>query len=129
MSATAIFVWEPWPLTSFRLFSHVRADEQSAWVARTVDARGEEAAYPLGSLPRGFQGFSFTMAEFRQASSLRQDELCRTWVGAAPQLVGVDARAVRIYERRWRLSARENDRALSGREELIYECSGTGLVR
>lgn len=28
--ASALCVWEPWPLTSFRLFSHVRTDQQAS---------------------------------------------------------------------------------------------------
>ena len=127
MIATAIFAWEPWPLTSFRLFSTLRIDEQSAWSATTVDASGEEEPYPLGAEDHGFRGFPFTMSEFVGADPERQDELCRTWVEAAPTLVGRDAVEVRIYLRTWRLSEREDDRALPGTTTLKYTCTESGL--
>ncbi len=128
MIATAVFAWEPWPLTSFRLFSHVRTDEQTGWVARTVEGDGFEGAYPIGAQELGFRGFGFVMAEFVDASDERQDELCRTWVRAAPELIGVEATQVRLYQRHWELSEREDDRALPGDEDLVYVCDGEGLV-
>lgn len=126
MCACAIFAWEPWPLTSFRLFSEVRIDAQSSWSATTVDAGGAEMPYPLGGEERGFRGFPFVMGEFVEAAQARQDELCRTWVAAAPELVGRDAREVRLYLRSWSLSEREGDRALPGTTELGYTCSAAG---
>ncbi len=126
MVACAVFAWEPWPLTSFRLFSTLRVDEQAAWQATTVDAAGEEEPYPLGGEDHGFRGFPFTMGEFEDAPPERRDELCRTWVEAAPMLVGRSAEEVRIYLRRWRLSAREGDRALPGRTTLEYVCTAEG---
>jgi len=127
MAACAVFAWEPWPLTSFRLFSNVRIDEQTAWQATTVDSRGEELPYPLGGEDHGFRGFPFTMAEFVAASAARQDELCRTWVEAAPTLVSREAEQVRLYLRSWRLSERGEDGALPGSIELEYTCTGEGV--
>jgi hypothetical protein len=127
MIACAVFAWEPWPLTSFRLFSNVRIDEQSAWLATTVDATGDEEPYPLGGEDHGFRGFPFTMSEFASADPARQDELCRTWVDAAPELVGRDAVEVNLYLRSWRLSDRDDDGARPGTTELRYTCTGTGL--
>lgn len=126
MVASALFAWEPWPFTSFRLFSHARVAEQAAWRATTVDAAGEEADYPLGSLPRGFRGFPFAMGEFAAADAERRDELCRAWLEAAPDLVGRDAEQVRVYRRTWNLAEREGDRTRPGREELVYVCTGRG---
>ena len=126
MVATAVFAWEPWPLTSFRLFSTVRVDEQTSWSATTLDSAGAERPYPLGGEDRGFRGFPFVMSEFESAQPERRDELCRTWVEAAPELVGIDAVEVRIYQRRWRLSARAGDVALPGETSLVYVCDGSG---
>ena len=125
--ATAIFAWEPWPLTSFRLFSTVRVDHQSAWRATTIDATGEEEAYPLGGLGLGFRGFPFTMSEFAGAGRERREELCRTWVDAAPDLVGRDAVEVRLYLRSWELSDRSDDRALPGTTVLRFVCTDRGV--
>lgn len=127
MAACAIFAWEPWPLTSFRLFSNLRIDEQSAWQATTIDAGGIEEPYPLGGEDHGFRGFPFTMSEFVSASTSRQDELCRIWVDAAPELVGRDAVQVRLYLRTWKLSDREGDHALPGVTRLEYTCTDAGL--
>lgn len=126
MLVTAVLALEPWPLTSFRLFSTVRADEQAQWLATTVDEAGAERPYPLGGEDRGFRGFPFTMAGFGAADPERQDELCRLWVASAPELVGVDPVEVRLYLRSWELSARSGERALPGSTELIYVCTEAG---
>ena len=126
MLITAAFAWEPWPLTSFRLFSTLRIDEQTAWSATAVDADGREVPYPLGGGERGFRGFPFLVGELATGSAERRDELCRTWVEAAPELIGIDAVEVRIYRRTWRLSDRRGDEALPGRTELVYECGPGG---
>ena len=123
MIASALFVWEPWPLTSFRLFSQLRIDEQTAWVIKAVDADGGEADLPLADELRGFE---FQIREFVAASSDRQDELCRLWAGAAPEILGHPTEAVRLYQRSWRLSEREGDTALPGTSKLIYVCDGNG---
>jgi hypothetical protein len=116
MVASAVFVLEPWPLTSFRLFSHLRVDEQTAWEATVVEPNGEELGYPLG----------FAIGEFVDADGERRDELCRTWVGAAPELVARHAVVVRLYQRRWRLSERSGDRALPGSREHAFTCTSEG---
>ncbi len=123
---SAVLVWEPWPLTSFRLFSHARADEQTGWLATAVGPDGRETPYPLGSSPAGFRGFPFVMADFVDAGPARRDQLCRTWVRAAPELLGRRATAVRLYLRRWQVSQRRGDRALSGTRDLIYTCTSQG---
>ncbi|HET6830518.1 MAG TPA: hypothetical protein VFH44_04115 [Solirubrobacterales bacterium] len=128
MLACAVFVWEPWPFTSFRLFSNLRLDHQTAWSATTVDRAGNEDPYPLGAEDHGFRGFPFTMVEFTSAPAERQDELCRLWVEAAPELVGRDAVAVRIYRRSWDLSSRAGDAALPGERTLEYVCRPSGVT-
>jgi hypothetical protein len=116
MVASAVFVLEPWPLTSFRLFSHLRVDEQSAWQSTVVEPNGEELDYPLG----------LAIREFADADEGRRDELCRTWVAAAPEIVDREAVEVRLYERRWLLSERSGDRALSGTREHTFTCTNKG---
>jgi hypothetical protein len=127
MVASALFAWEPWPFTSFRLFSHARVAEQQAWRATAVEPGGEEVGYPLGALPEGFRGFPFVMREFVAADERRRDELCRVWVEAAPRLIGRRAEEVRLYLRRWSLAEREGDRAAFGDEGLVYVCTVAGV--
>lgn len=129
MVACAVFAWEAWPFTSFRLFSTVRIDQQTAWLATTVDSTGDEDSYPLGGETRGFRGFPFTMNEFTSATPARQDELCRLWVTSAPELVDRDAVEVRIYQRSWTLSDRRDDEAIPGRTDLRFVCDANGLLR
>jgi hypothetical protein len=124
---TPLLRWEPWPFTSWRLFSGLRYDEQSGWQAVTVDRVGREAGYPLQALPRGFRGFNFVMTEFAAASRARRDELCRTWVEASPELVDRDARAVRIYRLEWQLSERVDGRAAEPSRTLAYTCTREGV--
>lgn len=126
MLASAIFAWEPWPLTSFRLFSHLRRDTQMSWHATIVDARRVESPYALDSSARGFRNFGFVMAEFAAAGQGRRDELCRAWIDAAPDVARRRAVEVRLYRRRWRLSERAHDRAAPGVDERVYTCTRGG---
>ena len=126
MIASALFVWEPWPFTSFRLFSHLRYDEQTAWGAKAVGPDGAEVPYPIGSYDRGLRGFGFVMAEFVVADESRQDEICEAWVEQAPARLGLETDEVLLYTRGWRLSERSDERALPGTEELRYVCTLDG---
>lgn len=128
MCASALFAWEPWPLSGFRLFSTIRTEQQTSWLATIVDNRGEEVGYPLGASPGGYRGFAFTMGEFAGADEARRDELCSTWVGAAPELLGQEAAEVRIYLRTRVLSDRAGEDAGTAADELRYICISEGLV-
>jgi len=127
MIASALFVWEPWPFTSFRLFSHVRTDEQTAWGATIVEADGTTMPYPIDSLDEGLRNFSFRVAEFIGADQQRRDELCRVWVSAAPDVVDGPVTAVRLYQRQWLVSDRDGDRALPGTETPMFTCTRSGV--
>lgn len=128
MLASAVFLWEPWPVTSFRLFSHLRYDEQAAWEATALTPNGRELAYPIAGAPRGLRGFGFVMAEFVDADAERRSELCRVWVGEAPDVVGRPVAEVQLYQRRWRLSDRASGRALPGSREHEFTCSDQGFA-
>jgi hypothetical protein len=123
MIAAAVFVWEPWPFTSYRLFSQLRVDEQTAWVVRAVGDDGREQDLPLAGELRGFE---FQIREFAQASPKRRDEFCRVWAGAAPEVLDEPVEEVRLYRRTWRLSDRDGDHARPGTSRLIYVCDGEG---
>ena len=122
IAACAFFTVEAWPLTGWQLFSHVRSDEQSAWSATAVGPGGREVEYPLGNSERGYRGFSFLMNGFADWSPAEQQELCDTWREGAEELLGFEAREVRIYLSQWRLSEREGDRAVRGEPQLRYVC-------
>lgn len=128
MAASAAFVWEPWPFTSFRLFSHLRTDEQTRWEAAVTDARGNLHAYPLSSAGNGLRGFAFAMSEFEAAPAERRAQMCATWIRASREIIGVEAASLRIYQRRWKLSNRVGDRSRLGPRELRYVCRATGEI-
>jgi hypothetical protein len=106
MLAAALFTWEPWPITSFRLFSHLRRDQQHGWAAAVAAAGNRERPLTIATLSPGLRGFGFRMAEFETASWQRRDEICRAWI--APLLArGEGTRAeIRLYRLSWRLSRR-----------------------
>jgi hypothetical protein len=126
--ASAVCVWEPWPLTSFRLFSHVRTDQQIAWRATTVDAAGTELAYPLDDVGDGLRNFGFRMAEFVGADTARRQQICDTWLDEAPETVGRQPVEIRLYERTWLLSDRDDDGARPGSEQLEFVCRTGGVT-
>ena len=123
----AIATIEAWPLTSWRLFSHLRSDGQSAWTATAVDAVGREHDYPLGHLGEGYRGFVFLMSGFAERSPAEQLELCDTWREGADDLLGFEAREVRLYLSEWTLSDRVGDRAVAGDPRLRYVCRPGGV--
>lgn len=123
----ALATIEAWPLTGWRLFSHLRVDEQTTWAATAVDRHGDEHEYPLGASPRGYRGFVFLMPEFVAGSPARRAELCETWRGGVSELLGFDAREVRIYELDWQLSDRVGERAVPPDRRLRYTCRPGGL--
>lgn len=123
----AVATIEAWPLTGWQLFSHLRTGHQLSWSATAVDANGREHPYPLGRMPHGYRGFSFLMRDFPSSPPADQLELCEAWRRGAVELLGFEARAVRIYELRWRLSARDGDRAGPTHRTLRYTCRPGGV--
>jgi hypothetical protein len=122
-----LFSVEAWPLTSFRLFSHLRHDEQTSWQAFGVDGRSREVRYPVASLGQGFRGFVFEMRTFAARSPNERDALCETWLeGARRAMPGHDVKTVRLYQTHWLLSRRRGRRALPPTRTLRYVCLPRG---
>ena len=116
MLAAALFAWEPWPITSFRLFSHLRAESEAGWVAS-----------PAGS-GNAFLHFGFKMREFEAGTAARRDSYCRAWVAALGPRAGEPAR-MEIYR-----VTRDLGRRVDGGERaappaksgLAYVCTPAG---
>jgi len=123
----ALATVEAWPLTAWRLFSHLRTDQQVTWSATAVDRNGREHPYPLGAMPQGYRGFGFLMNDFASQSAARRQELCDTWRLGTGDLLGVEARAVRIYQLRSSLSERNGDRGEPPDRTLMYTCRPGGV--
>src|ERR671930_995812 len=76
---------EAWPLSGFRLFSHLRSPHQTTWQAYAV-AGGRESRVPFNRLPAGDRGFTLLMKTFGSLSRERQLATCRTWAREAGSL-------------------------------------------
>lgn len=64
------------------------------------------------------------MAEFATADEARRDQICGAWMSAAPGTVGREPVEIRLYERTWLLSDRDDGGALPGSERLGFVCNG-----
>jgi hypothetical protein len=119
---------EAWPLTGFRLFSHLRHSSQTEWQAFAVKSHGEEVRLPLSRFPGGYNGFPLVMKTFASRSPGEREAMCDAWMVAASSLRGPTA-AIRIYIVDRRLEPREGHRAATvpGRS-LAYTC-GAGVLR
>jgi hypothetical protein len=126
MAAAAIFTWEPWPITSFRLFSHLRQDQQHGWAAVVTGTDGEETPLAIAGPAGDLRNFGFRMAEFETTSWQRRDEICRAWLAPLQERGGAE---IRLYRLRWRLSRRiENgDRAAPPSRKLAFVCRPAGV--
>ncbi|HYZ02061.1 MAG TPA: hypothetical protein VFA92_11255 [Candidatus Binatia bacterium] len=119
---------DAWPLTGFRLFSHLRYDHQTEWQAFAVRTDGSEARLRLARFPGGYNGFPLVMRNFESRSPGERSDMCRAWLAAASGLRD-SAVAIRIYVVDRRLEPRHGRRAASvPRRTLAYTCAG-GVVR
>lgn len=126
--AAAIFTWEPWPITSFRLFSHLREDHRRGWSAATVGPDGREAPLAIPELSSGFRGFNFRMAEFESASWARRDAICRAWTAPLRSQGTGRGTDIRLYRTSWRLSRRIEaaERPAPPSRSLAFVCTPAG---
>jgi hypothetical protein len=114
---------EAWPLTGWRLFSHVRTERQTTWQAVTVDALGREQWLPLSRFPGGLNGFVLVMPKFSHLSLIRRAAMCQAWTAAARSAGRTGT--VRIYEVDRDLAPRDGSRpARSPTRTLRYTCRG-----
>ncbi len=113
---------EAWPLTGWRLFSHLRHEHQTTWQAFAVDASGGETRVSFARLPAAYHGFTLIVSRFGSMPPGRRTETCRTWAGAV-RASGEDVAALRIYRLDWNLVPREDGRpAVPPTRTLELEC-------
>lgn len=120
---------EAWPLTGFRLFSHLRHEHQMQWVAFAVRPEGGEVWLRLSRFPGGYNGFPLVMKSFATRSPEKREEMCRAWTIAASGLEGKTV-AIRIYALDRRLEPRRGQRPMTAPSRtLAYTCTaGTVLM-
>ena len=87
---------EAWPLTGFRLFSNLRQEVRTTWVARTVAPDGKESTLWFDDLPRPYQDFYLLMPGFRRLPPSKQRSICAAWLAEARRVRPRTA-ALRIY--------------------------------
>jgi hypothetical protein len=91
-----LFVIEAWPLTGFRLFSHLRYPRLLGWQARTVAPGGRESVIYFGSFPRTYRHLPLIMRTYGMQSPAKQDAICQAWA-AEVRRHGRQVTGVRIY--------------------------------
>lgn len=118
---------EAWPLTGWRLFSHLRTDHQRAWEAVFVDGAGRESPVPFADLPFAYRGYHHVLRGFPSLRRGEQWAVCEAWADALRRR-GSEVSAVRVYRIEWDLSQRTGRRAAPPVRTRRFECSD-GSVR
>jgi hypothetical protein len=119
----SVFGFEVFPLTGFRLFSHVRPEVQVVWEADTVEGRGVQERLWFEDLPRAYQGFPFVVRGFTRLPADRKLAMCEAWLSQARR-VEHDASALHIYREDWKALPRLGDRSAAPTHRILaYACS------
>jgi hypothetical protein len=92
-----VFGIEAWPLTGWRLFSHLRTDHRTTWQATVVGIHGEESALEFGRLPLRFHGFVLLMRDYPDITESQRTEMCVAWTGEARAALAEDVAEIRVY--------------------------------
>jgi hypothetical protein len=89
-----------WPFSNWELFSRLRTDVQTGWVAVAVDRAGRRHDFPLA-----------------QAAS------CAAWLRDSTALYGPGTRVVRIYRVEWDLSDQHGNQKAPRQRTLAGVCT------
>jgi hypothetical protein len=117
---------EAWPLTGFRLFSHLRHEQAISWERTAVDGGGSERAITFAGLPDGYRSFVLLVTSFPSKPKDERDAMCRAWIEGLRQ-VDHGAVVMRIYELEQSLEPRSDGRPGSRpRRTLMVTCSDQG---
>jgi hypothetical protein len=87
---------EAWPLTGWRLFSHLRHEHAVSWQAVAVDGRGRETPVVFGRLPFAYRGASLILKTFQSLAPADREAVCEAWEDAL-RARGAPAGAIRVY--------------------------------
>jgi hypothetical protein len=115
---------EAWPLSGFRLFSHLRTADHTALIGVTVDDEGVETPIPFGRLPAAYRGFGFVARDLPSLTSRERLSTCRVWMTAVERELERDVAGVRIYRLDVPVLPRAGERPASRpARSLVYGCS------
>jgi hypothetical protein len=118
---------EAWPLSGFRLFSHLRQEQVAWWQPVVVDHAGVASDFSFSSLPSRDRDFVLTMRAFPSMSGERQARVCRTWLGSM-RTHGLEAAELRLYLVERHLVPRSNSHpATPPTRTLRFRCSDGGV--
>ena len=119
---------EAWPLTGWRLFSQLRHERTTSWMAMGVDGAGAETKFSFGDLPAGYHWGASILSSFATRPAAEQTAVCDTWAEAARR-GGVDVATIRIYRVERVVSDRVGRRgAPDEAATLVFTC-GDGTIR
>lgn len=115
---------EAWPLTGWRLFSHLRHARQESWHATVIDAAGAESPVPFGALGAPYRGNVQVLIGFPRIPRERRLAVCGAWLDALEGRPGPAPREIRIYRLARDVSDRLGDRgAPPYRRTLRFTCT------
>lgn len=127
MLFSAVFTWEPWPFTSFRLFSQNRTAAQGSWETVAKFRDGSVTSVAIDQLPNGFRGFSFTMNTFETLSAGDRQAACGAWLEGVEENRRREVQSLTISRRSWSLA--EGDTRTDGFEETVsHVCTGDQAI-
>ena len=118
----ATFGVEVWPLTGFLLFSRLRTETRTIWVAKTVGPSSTETPLWFTDLPRAYQGFGLIMRGFVKLSPTGKAATCQAWLAEARR-VRASVVALRIYRLSWRALPRMGEGPAPPVRTLTYACT------
>ncbi|MDQ6751042.1 MAG: hypothetical protein M3Z33_09860 [Actinomycetota bacterium] len=94
--ACGAFAVEAWPLTGWRLFSHLRHAQRAGWQVFTVDRAGRQARVNFATFPRPDRHLTLIMRDYPRQSPAGQEAVCQAWAGRI-RAQGRQVSGVRIY--------------------------------
>jgi hypothetical protein len=119
---------EAWPLTGFRLFSHLRHEQTVGWLRTWVGPDGSERPVDLTGLPQGYGSFVLVVTSFASRPKHEQDAMCRAWISGLAR-VDPTVQAMRVYRLDQSLAPRRDGRpATSPLKSLVFVCTDHGVV-
>ena len=91
-----ILVIEAWPLTGWKLFSHLRHAQRGGWQVFTIDPAGRQTRVNFATFPRSDRHLSLIMRDYPRRSRAAQEAVCQAWAGRV-RSQGRQVAGVRIY--------------------------------
>lgn len=113
-----------WPITSWELFSRVRAAEQATYRVEVVATDGTTKPLPFSRLGETHQRWIAIARTFPSMELEDRREVCRTWAEAAVELLGPDeVHQVQVHRVVQRAAAGGTDPPVAVSRHLVVECT------